>query len=1089
MIQRENPNRGSSDCVGAERHDRWIASARRQYADARTGGRGAGFWPVSGLPPHDSIPGYVIQSEIHRGGQGIVYRGVQASTGRAVAIKVLREGAFANSTDRHRFEREVRVLGALHHPGVVTIHDYGAVEGSFYFTMEYIAGRPLDEYVRDAGRPLKAVVEVFAKICDAVNAVHLLGIVHRDIKPRNILITENSRPFVLDFGLAKSINDPDAVDAQSSEMTIAGQFVGSLPWASPEQIRGNVADVDTRTDVYSLGVVLYHALTGKFPYDLSGPPHKAIAAIQNAEPISPHRYRRDLPADLETILLKCLDKKPDRRYRTAGDLADDLRAFLDSMPISARRDSLVYVMRKSVARHRAAFVVAAVIAVVLAVFTIVSVTYSIKANRAAIVAQNAKATLAVAERQATSNLHASLIAQARAVRRGGTMGQRVDALRALRQAAQIDPTLEVRNEAVAALAVADLVSTRTIHRSSEASFDATLSRYATLQPDLGIAIVNLEEDREIARIPAPSMPVREFQDFALNGRFVYRLFDPENGHRRLELWRVPETSLVLTFDDIPYRSRPAFDADGSRLAVGRLDRAIHIYNLDSLTPIQRIPIDRDPQFLSFDPGGRRIALFHGHYRSARLLDLETGETQPLFESDKIAWAIAWDPQGRWVAGAMGDEIEIWDLAARRRTAVLTGHEGVIVRLFASPDGAHLASYCWSGRSIIWDVRDHRPILRANIALRGFGSDDQTMAALIPDSEGLTINLLKLVTDSPRRRLMAWKATDDSAQASGAFEPRTGLLFLSNMDGVNTARLRVFDPQSGRELAKHEVAGLTVVTVDPSGRYLVTTQSSGLFRWAISCNSGEVQIGPAERIAAIPYANRLCLTANGEIALTAQTAPARFDITNVVTGESQSISALHRFNSIHISPDGKWVAAGRWYQDAFDVWNAVTGEIVATIPQRNSLSVYFAPDSKTLLTTDSDGIAAWEFGTWRLLRRGPQHGTLQRVSPNGRTIVSMPDYERIRLVDFDSFEEIASLDPSEPCYTQGCAVSPDGGMLAQLTSRDGYVHLWDLRRLRSELGNMGLDWNLPSYPPALAAPEVRVRFLSSPQASISNDIGH
>lgn len=364
MIESGVTDRGSSGSDDPARHHLWIATARKQFADARRSGRPAGFWPATGLPPHDSIPGYVIQSEIHRGGQGIVYRGIQASTGRAVAIKVLREGAFAGPTDRLRFEREVRVLGALQHPGVVTIHDYGAVDGSFYFTMEYIAGRPLDEYVRETSRPINAIVEVFARICDAVNAVHSLGIVHRDIKPRNILIAENGRPFVLDFGLAKAIADSDISSAQA-DMTIAGQFVGSLPWASPEQIRSNDAVVDTRTDVYSLGVVLYHALTGKFPYDLSGPPQQAIAAIQHAEPVPPRRHRREIPADIETILFKCLDKKPDRRYRTAGDLAADLRALLAYRPISARRDSLGYVLGKSIARHRTAFAAAAAVAILV----------------------------------------------------------------------------------------------------------------------------------------------------------------------------------------------------------------------------------------------------------------------------------------------------------------------------------------------------------------------------------------------------------------------------------------------------------------------------------------------------------------------------------------------------------------------------------------------------------------------------------------------------------------------------------------------------------------------------------------------------
>ncbi len=316
-------------------------------ADA-TVSRRSGGWPLGDSLP-DSFAGYQIIREIHRGGQGVIYQAVQKSTKRKVAIKVMKEGPFAGKHDKARFEREVEVLGQLNHPNIVTIHDSGTAAGSFYFVMDYISGQPLDVWMASGKRSIEETLRLFAKICDAVNAAHLRGVIHRDLKPGNIRVDAEGEPHVLDFGLAKVA----AGVGEVSLMTMTGQFVGSLPWASPEQAEGVPSKIDTRTDVYSLGVVLYQMLTGKFPYEVVGNMRDVLDRIMRAEPARPSTVRKQINDEVETIVLKCLSKERERRYQTAGELARDIGHYLRDEPIEAKRDSMLYVLRKYLRRYRA----------------------------------------------------------------------------------------------------------------------------------------------------------------------------------------------------------------------------------------------------------------------------------------------------------------------------------------------------------------------------------------------------------------------------------------------------------------------------------------------------------------------------------------------------------------------------------------------------------------------------------------------------------------------------------------------------------------------------------------------------------------
>lgn len=364
----------SSKDPASARDDELIADAARQIAYARR--RGASASPGgSSTPPAapaqadplmaaegGAIPGYRIVGERQRGGQGVVYEAIQAATRRRVAIKVLHERQVGGAS-RARFEREVEILAQLRHPNIVTIHDSACTDRRLYYVMDFIDGVPFDEFaagVRE--RDPRVLLPVFVKVCDAVHAAHLRGVMHRDLKPGNILVDGAGEPHVLDFGLAKWLDSSDRTAAP--QMTLTGQFLGSLLWAAPEQIEGAHDRLDIRCDVYSLGVILCQALTGRLPYPQPATLAEAARHIRESEPLRPSTLRRGLNDELDTIVLKCLQKDPQRRYQTAGELGRDVRRYLANEPIEAKRDSVVYQLRKRLRRNRV--VVGAATAIVLA---------------------------------------------------------------------------------------------------------------------------------------------------------------------------------------------------------------------------------------------------------------------------------------------------------------------------------------------------------------------------------------------------------------------------------------------------------------------------------------------------------------------------------------------------------------------------------------------------------------------------------------------------------------------------------------------------------------------------------------------------
>ncbi|MEZ5323542.1 MAG: serine/threonine-protein kinase [Verrucomicrobiales bacterium] len=1022
---------------------------------------------------------YKLLQKIGEGGFGVVYMAEQKEpVRRRVALKIIKLGMDTKQVVG-RFEAERQALALMDHPNIAKVLDAGSTDsGRPYFVMDLVRGVPLMKFCDEQKLTARQRLEVFIDICGAIEHAHQKGIIHRDLKPSNIIVTsENDSPIpkVIDFGIAKATQQ-DLTD--KTLFTRYEDFVGTPAYMSPEQAQYTGLDVDTRTDIYSLGVLLYELLVGSPPFDgkelMSAGvdelrrrireeeprrPSTHISTLENAQVTliagsrrtDPLRLSRTLRGELDWIVMKALDKDRRRRYPTASALAGDIRHFLSGDPVDACPPSTIYRAQKFIRKHRFPMSIAAAFVLALSLGAVAATWQAIRASKA-----NAGASLA--RHEATTQLWNSYLHQARLLRQSKTVGQNFAALEIIRKAAAIEPSAELRDEAIAAMVLPDVRLVAPVAGSSDPSIkvavDAEGRLCARSHPSTEVHVYSLREDRKLFSLPAHGGPILS-QSFSQDGTWLSVFFqDPVSRRATLRLWNMKTREPLITVPGVEWRTQ--FDAEMTRATVIMSAKAVRIYDLGTGDLLHEMSLDFPVNRAKFSPDGEQLLVTSIVSNRVSVFDARTFEIATSFDTHAGVYGVCWASGGDQVVCANEDfDVFLHDLPSGVKTMAYRGHTSQVSNVQLVGNKNHLATTAWDRTSRIWDLKTGQILLEMNGNFSSISRDGSSIvfAGTSPNpgvwefTEGSDCFRRFYMDGDPRHKVTTVAFSPDGRWLAGG--SGRGLMLW---DLKSRKELAFVEQQFIRSL---EFTGTDAFTIEASGY-------TGMRRWRFSpaVENNTEQNGVLEEIEKIYGGSIHHHTYCSDRSMLGALVGSEIHIVDPASNEEKMVlKGQYGVNRIHFSSDGKWLAAGSWKGRGVRVWKLDNPDEPTDLLEAHDTTVCeFTPDSQRLVTGTDRGYQIRSIGDWNVIKEVPSDARCRlAIDSAGRYLAANLDNQRIQLLDLQTLEPIIALRPPSNAPFNEIQFSPDGASVAlTTTSRDIYV--WNLPVMGRDLEQLGLDWD-------------------------------
>lgn len=977
------------------------------------------------LAPDQPIGPYRVLRCIGAGGMGVVYAARQQSPSRDVAIKVIRPGLISGSLLR-RFRAEAAALGRLQHPGIAQIYEasvpYDGPGNSPFIVMELIDGLSITDHASRHKLTVPERVELFSLACDAVHHAHQRGVIHRDLKPTNILVTVDGQPKVLDFGVARVM---EAEQGGVSQRTQDGQLIGTVAYMPPENIRTG-AGPDVRGDVYSLGIILFELLCNRLPFDVHGKPVAELARmVRDDEPLHAAAVRPELRGDLDAIIATAMHQDPHRRYQSAADFATDLRRFLRSEAVAARQDSTLYLFGKSVRRHRTVYAVGLIIAISLVLFLLHTWREADRFRRLAESESAAKSASQLATIKATT-------AEAESAKRALELDQqlfasniergRLEALTGNAHSAEQHlwtAHLNKPDSARAAWALRELYTLYPCLATAQASQYMVTAVKAS--PDLSlIAAGDQHGTLHVLRYDPSST--------AASPLATHSIFSIGRAPVRLVHFLTPSTIICVTSDGSASAwtlATPPDQASATRLWE---------FPSPGESSCDAAAVSRDGALLAF-------ATYNG---DIRLLDTTTGAVvSTLSRGTDTIYSLDFSPDGSTIiASTRKGTLAVFDRATGRRTHDRPITSDYLYTSIFSPDGTRIAAGARDRHITVSTFPDWIPRAAMDPEISStralsFSPDGRTLLSAGPDDIH--------TWDAESGRLMATLRGHRSRITSGVYAPNGTIAITGGEDGV--VKVWSTDPYGGATLCAEHTSWVFSVALHPTLPLIVS--SSGDFTIRIWDRAGKlahtIRI-PADRCRVLrftPDGSTLLASCNNGVVYRYSTSDwSALPPVQVSSGEIYALTPSPAVQGSNV----RYAAGGierviRFLDDRGNLLDkAITGV------SHRVVEIHWAHDGATLIAASDGGVLRWDARTLEPLPTLAPKQQIECVAvlPDGSTIFSGTTQGTIDNWSLSTQSMIRSVQAHErECLS--LATSPDGSLLAS-GGADGSVKLWDAATL-------------------------------------------